>query len=350
MSSTSVATTFRPDADPAHADRGELSIFLAMGAAADPRETYQSSLETILTAEALGYSCAWVAEAHFNAHIALPVALTFLAAAAYATDRIRLGTAVVPLAFDNPIRLAESAALVNTMSDHRLEFGVGKGNPRGFSTDAYNAFGLNEDERNQIFADSLAALKAALGETITAAGKEVRIYPPAGDLLDRIWQATGDHGTAAAAGRVGDGLMLFRTVPDGIAGEVQSPLIDSYLQEFDHAAGQHRIGVSRSLLISDSREQAIADAIADFEARPESHPFGPQSLDASSVEEFLTKYDVVFGSVEDAVEALNQDAAVARSTNYLFSLPWGDPGSSAYRESLEIIATEIHPRLERRES
>lgn len=228
----------------------------------------------------------------------------------------------MPLAFDNPIRLAESAALVNTLSDHRLELGVGKGNPRGFSTDAYNAFGLDEGDRNQIFARSVAALKAALGEPISAGDKEVSIYPPAADLLDRIWQATGDHATAAAAGRAGDGLMLFRTTADGVAGEVQSPLIDSYLEQFDHSAGKPRIGISRSLLIASSREQAIATAVADLEARAESHPFGPESLDAESVAGFLTNADVAFGSVDDVIEALNRDAAVARSTTYLFNLPY----------------------------
>jgi alkanesulfonate monooxygenase SsuD/methylene tetrahydromethanopterin reductase-like flavin-dependent oxidoreductase (luciferase family) len=345
MFTTSAAPNLTTDASENRTDRGELSIFLGTPAAADPRDTYQFSLNSILTAEALGYSYGWVAEAHFNPLIALPAALTFLAAAAQATNRIRLGTAVVPLAFDNPIRLAESAAIVNTLSDHRLELGVGKGNPRGFSTDTYNAFGLDEGDRNELFAQALGALKAALGEPIPAGDKEVSIYPPATDLLDRIWQATGDHATAAAAGRAGDGLMLFRTAPDGVAGEVQSPLIDSYLEQFDYSTGRPRIGISRSLLIASSREQAIATAAADVEARPDSHPFGPKSLDPESVAEFLINADVVFGSADDVVEALNRDAAVARSTTYLFNLPYAVAGSTAQDESLEMIATEIYPHL-----
>jgi alkanesulfonate monooxygenase SsuD/methylene tetrahydromethanopterin reductase-like flavin-dependent oxidoreductase (luciferase family) len=348
MSTTSADPALTTDDRQNQTDRGELSIFLSTPAVADPRDTYRFALNSILTAEALGYSYAWVAEAHFNPLIALPAALTFLAAAAQATDRIRLGTAVVPLAFDNPIRVAESAAIVNVLSDYRLELGVGKGNPRGFSTDAYNAFGLDEGDRNGIFTQAVGALKAALGEPIRAGDKEVSIYPPATDLLDRIWQATGNHATAAAAGRAGDGLMLFRTVQDGVAGEVQSPLIDSYLEQFDHFGSQPRIGISRSLLIGSSREQAIATAIADFEARPEGHPVGPESLDAQSVSEFLTKGDVAFGSVDDVIEALNRDVAVARSTNYLFNLPFVAAGSSAQDESLELIATEIHPQLRRR--
>jgi alkanesulfonate monooxygenase SsuD/methylene tetrahydromethanopterin reductase-like flavin-dependent oxidoreductase (luciferase family) len=350
MSTTSAAPDLKIDDSENQTDRGELSIFLSTPAAADPRDTYQFSLNSILTAESLGYSYAWVAEAHFNPLIALPAALTFLAAAAHATERIRIGTAVVPLAFDNPIRVAESAAIVNALSDQRLELGVGKGNPRGFSTDTYNAFGLDEDDRNELFAQALDGLKAALGAPIPAGDKEVSIYPPASDLLDRIWQATGDHATAAAAGRAGDGLMLFRTAPDGVAGEVQSPLIDSYLEQFDHSGRRPRIGISRSLLIAASREQAIEAAIADVKARPGSHPFGPKSSDAESVAEFLVSADVVFGSVDDVIETLNGDAAVSRSTTYLFNLPYVAAGSDAHEEALEIIATEVYPHLRSRVS
>ena len=327
--------------------RGELSVFLATPAGKDPGQVYRDSLDSIRVADALGYSYAWVAEAHFSALIGVPAALSFLAAATQVSDRIRLGTAVVPLAFDDPLRLAETAALVNALSAQRLEFGVGKGNPRGFSTDAYHAFGLAEENRDQLFARALAALKAALHGSIDAGGKEVTLYPPAEDLLARIWQATGDHSTAAAAGAAGDGLLLFRTTPEGVAGDFQSPLIDSYLNSFDPSRGHPRIGVSRSVLIASSRREAIEIAAADFEAREADHPLGPEGTDAKSVEEYLVKFDIAFGSVDDVVAALNHDRAVVRATNYLFSLPFAATGSAAYREGLAVLAAEIHPRLRR---
>ena len=142
--------------------RGDLAIFLATPASKDPGQVYRDALGAVQLADALGYSYVWVAEAHFSPFIGVPAALSLLAAATQVAERIRLGTAVVPLAFDNPLRLAETAALVNALSAQRLEVGVGKGNPRGFSTDAYNAFGLDEGDRNLLFARALAALKTAL--------------------------------------------------------------------------------------------------------------------------------------------------------------------------------------------
>jgi alkanesulfonate monooxygenase SsuD/methylene tetrahydromethanopterin reductase-like flavin-dependent oxidoreductase (luciferase family) len=329
--------------------RGDLSVFLGTPAGKDPGQVYRDALDAIPVAESLGYSYAWVAEAHFSSLIGVPAALGLLAAATQVAERIRLGTAVVPLAFDSPLRLAETAALVNVLSGQRLEFGVGKGNPRGFSTDAFNAFKLEEGARNELFTRSLAGVKHALGGIIQAGDKEVTLYPPAEDLLDRIWQATGDHATAAAAGDAGDGLLLFRTTAEGVAGDVQSPLIDSYLGAFQDTHGGPRIGVSRSILLGSSRRDAIAHATADFEARDAEHPLKPEGSDAASVEKFLTEHDIAFGSADDVVEALSHDAAVVRSTNYLFNLPFAATGSPLYREGLEVIAAEIHPRLHLRE-
>jgi alkanesulfonate monooxygenase SsuD/methylene tetrahydromethanopterin reductase-like flavin-dependent oxidoreductase (luciferase family) len=327
------------------AAQADLSVFLATPAGKDPGQTYREALDTIVLAETLGYSHVWLAEAHFSSTIGLPSALTFLAAASQVSNRIRLGTAVVPLAFDNPLRLAETAAVVNGLSNGRLEFGVGKGNPRGFSTDAFKAFGLDEENRDELYARALEALKAALRDPIDAGGKQVAIYPPADDLLDRIWQATGSSVTAAAAGAAGDGLQLFRTVPEGIAGDVQSLLIDHYLGAFDATRGIPRIGISRSIVLASSRRAAIDSVRADFEARAQAHPIRPDGTDAASIEEYLTKGDVAFGSVADVVDALNGDAAVARSTNYLFNFPYTPGSSPALREALEVLAVEVYPRL-----
>jgi alkanesulfonate monooxygenase SsuD/methylene tetrahydromethanopterin reductase-like flavin-dependent oxidoreductase (luciferase family) len=325
---------------------GDLSIFLATPATANPYQTYADAFESIELAEALGYSYAWIAEAHFSSNFGIPTALPFLAAVTQRVSRIALGTAVIPLAFDVPLRLAESAALVNVLTHDRLELGVGKGNPRG-STDAYNAFGLNEGDRSALFAKSIEALKNALHGEIDLGDHRVSLYPPAVTLLDRIWQATGDHATANAAGAAGDGLMLFRTTPDGVAGDVQSLVIDSYLRNFDHTRSEPRIGVSRSLLLAESRAAAVQIAVDHCDSIDEDSPFKPESLDHDSVEAHLRKFDVYFGTVEDVVEGLNNDNAVNRSTNYLFNTPFYRTGTPQFRESLAVIAAEVYPRVRR---
>lgn len=78
-------------------------------------------------AEALGFDSVWVRQRHLQPGISSPVAL--LAAASQRTRRIELGTAVIPLGLENPLRLAEDLATVDILSRGRLNPGVSVGMP-----------------------------------------------------------------------------------------------------------------------------------------------------------------------------------------------------------------------------
>lgn len=70
-------------------------------------------------AESLGFDTVWVRQRHLQPGISSPVAV--LAAASQRTSRIELGTAVIPLGLENPLRLAEDLATVHILSHGRLE-------------------------------------------------------------------------------------------------------------------------------------------------------------------------------------------------------------------------------------
>src|SRR5690606_17999692 len=70
---------------------------------------------------------AWVRHRHLQFWISSPVAV--LAAASQRTSRIELGTAVIPLGWENPLRLAEDLATVDVLSGGRLNPGVSVGPP-----------------------------------------------------------------------------------------------------------------------------------------------------------------------------------------------------------------------------
>src|SRR5919199_2958645 len=94
---------------------------------ADPRRGHESTLEIIELGEQLGFDSAWVRHRHLQYGISSPVAI--LAAASQRTSRIALGTAVTPLAWENPLRLAEDLATVDVLSGGRLNPGVSVGPP-----------------------------------------------------------------------------------------------------------------------------------------------------------------------------------------------------------------------------
>src|SRR3954453_12740333 len=94
---------------------------------ADPAAGHETTLATIELGERLGFDSAWVRHRHLQYGISSPIAV--LAAASQRTRRIELGTAVTPLAWENPLRLAEDWATVDVLSGGRLNPGVSVGPP-----------------------------------------------------------------------------------------------------------------------------------------------------------------------------------------------------------------------------
>src|SRR6202000_876488 len=96
----------------------------------DPGPGHQVTLEMIQLGERLGFDSAWVRHRHLQYGISSPVAV--LAAASQRTSRIELGTAVIPLGWENPLRLAEDLATVDILSGGRLNPGLSVGPPMHF--------------------------------------------------------------------------------------------------------------------------------------------------------------------------------------------------------------------------
>jgi alkanesulfonate monooxygenase SsuD/methylene tetrahydromethanopterin reductase-like flavin-dependent oxidoreductase (luciferase family) len=88
---------------------------------------YARTLELCEEADRLGAGGVWFTEHHLFDDGYLPQPLTFAAAAAARTRRVRVGTAVVLPALRKPAQLAEEAALVDLISGGRLELGLGAG-------------------------------------------------------------------------------------------------------------------------------------------------------------------------------------------------------------------------------
>ena len=84
-------------------------------------------MEQIEFAEELGYDSVWLAEHHFTRYGIVPSAVAMGLYAAARTKRIRIGTGVSVLTFHNPVFIAEETALLDALSQGRLDFGVGRG-------------------------------------------------------------------------------------------------------------------------------------------------------------------------------------------------------------------------------
>src|ERR1700676_3629112 len=89
-----------------------------------PPRLYGFTLEACQEAERLGASSAWFSEHHLFEDDYLCAPLTFAAAVAARTQRIRLGTAIVIAPLHHPAEIAEQSAVVDLVSDGRLDLGL----------------------------------------------------------------------------------------------------------------------------------------------------------------------------------------------------------------------------------
>ena len=116
---------------------GLFTRLLADTPAALPAQVYRNATEQFVEAERLGFDVGWVAQHHFDAEEGgLPSPLVFLAGVAAHTARIRLATGIITAALEDPVRVAEDAAVLDAVSGGRVELGLGSGG----STDAFTAF------------------------------------------------------------------------------------------------------------------------------------------------------------------------------------------------------------------
>ncbi len=97
------------------------------------------------------------AEHHFANYGLCPAPPVLLAAIAQQTQRVRLGPAVCVLPFHDPVKVAEEYAVLDVISNWRLEFGVG----RGYLEHEYAGHRVDRDDSQARFDEALEVLELA---------------------------------------------------------------------------------------------------------------------------------------------------------------------------------------------
>ena len=172
----------------------------------DPGPGHQYTLEIIELAERLGFDSAWLRCRHLQYGISSPVAV--LAAASQRTARIELGTAVIPLGWENPLRLAEDLATVDVLSGGRINPGFSVGQPMHWADVREALYPDTADAEDFSYERVARLLRFVAGEPAAAfAGTEgfeqfsSRVEPHSPGLRARMWYGGASLASARWAGQ-----------------------------------------------------------------------------------------------------------------------------------------------------
>ena len=118
---------------------------------------FREFVENNVEAEALGYHSTFIVEHHFTGFGQISATLNLLTWVGARTTTLRLGTAVIVLAWHNPVLLAEQAATIDLLSGGRLDFGIGK----GYRYNEFSGFATPMEEADARFDESLEVMLKA---------------------------------------------------------------------------------------------------------------------------------------------------------------------------------------------
>ena len=200
-----------------------------------------NALEQIELADRLGFDYVWEVEHHFleeYSHSSAPE--VFLAAVSQRTERIRLAHGIVqlPMLFNHPARVAERAAMLDLISDGRVDLGTGEAS----SQMELGGFGIDRDTKRAQWEEAIDAISRMFVEEPFAGADGDWVRMPPRNVVPKpkqrphppLWVACTRRDTILMAARRGIGALAFSFIEPEAAKE----WVDDYyrLLESDECA------------------------------------------------------------------------------------------------------------------
>ncbi len=249
-------------------------------------DIYHQATEQVCLADQLGYHSVWTVEHHFLSEWSYSSAPeVWYGALSQLTKRIRLahGVCLLPIPFNHPARIAERIAVLDIMSNGRVEFGTG----RSVTEAELGGFQINPEDSRPMWEEAIAAIpKMWTQETFSWDGKyfkmpEREVIPkPVQKPHPPIWVAATQPTTWEVAGHKGIGALGFGVAEPGALDN----LIAAYKNAIRNcdpvgAFVNDRTAASTVCICAPTREEAkvLAKDAIDFSVRKSAELFSPFS-------------------------------------------------------------------------
>ena len=324
-------------------------------------ELYARWLEQIDAAEDLRFDSLWVTEHHFRFFGGmLPNPQLLLTAAAQRTRKLRLGSSVSLVPMHHPIRIAEDFAVLDLLSNGRVNFGAG----RGMSSHDYGVFGANWDTAQARLLEELEIIRRAWtddvlewdGEYYHYHGLTVRPKPRQQPHPPIYVTAQKDPDSFQTAGRRGYHLM---TVPWIFTNEIQRTRVKLYLEalrESGHSEKNHEVFVMYPAYVGESDGEARADAfepwhrwrafvLQELGIDPSKGSLYDERLSHFSYDTMVAQNRAIFGGPETCVRHLQRIREIVGTTHIGLTFHFGGLSQEKILKSMERFSRYVMPAL-----
>lgn len=313
---------------------------------ADPRPGHEATLRLVELGEDLGLDSAWLRHRHLQHGISSPVAV--LAALTQRTSRIELGTAVTPMGWENPLRLAEDLATVDVLSGGRLHPGLSVGQPMRWDDVKDALYPDTADVEDFTYGRVERLLGFLRGEPASGfegtVGIETfsrQVQPQAPGLADRVWYGAGSLASARWAAAQGLNLLTSSVVR---AEDDETDFAAVQARQIDAFRDTHPLGaaarVSQGLVVIPT-DSATPDQRARYTAYAESRL--PRTREPQGPGRMMFAPDLV-GPSDELAERLRAHAGFQRVDEVAFALPFTFAPAD-YEQILTDLAARLGPAL-----
>ena len=328
------------------------------------RQAFEELLAQIELTEQLGYDEAWFAEHHHSDYGMLASPNLIIAALARRTTRLRMGNLVNVLPLYDPMRLAEECAILDILTNGRLNVGLGRGVPKDDMKHR-----LDRETAQARFEEGIEILaRAWAGETFTYSGKawsyvDISCRPqPLQKPHPPIYYGATSPESPAVVARRGWNLALSRQPLANCAKAIAS-YRETRAALDNHAGGGDAIMV-RDVYVADSDEQAWQEAVPelarfwqlagdnywcgesltadDLPKLTERYVYFPGGLTARRLAEWGTS---LIGSPDTVIKNAGEMIATARPDCLVGMFSFGGLRHEQVMRSLDLFGTKVMPAL-----
>lgn len=303
-------------------------------------------LEQSVLADELGYDSVWFAEHHFSEYGILTTPQMLLTVVAERTKNIRLGVSIVTLPFKNPLQVAEDYALLDVLSDGRLNLGLGSGYiPHEFA-------GYNVDPANKafVFNDALAVIeKAWTGERFSHDGEYFQFKDVKLEVLPEqeevpLWIGALSHKGSQFVAKMGYNIMGVPYVASSSIeelGEIIANYKETYRQA-GHDESKLNIPLALHAYIAETREQAENDAREYINRYLDTRQYGR----SAKFEDLEAREQLLVGTPDDVIARLKKYEEIGCDHIMLLMNGGGMPHEKVMK-SIELTAKEVMPAFKK---